>query len=216
MPPSQPTRLDAHGQPLAPYNARAVQRRAVAELLGFVRGVLADNRVTDDEILALRRWMSSNPDALCSWPGNVLADRVLRVLQDGVVTEEEREDLTALLADATGTIVDDEITGPVATPTRLAYNDPPPTISFDGRRFVLTGRFYLGTRAVCERHVASRRGVCHPRVTRDVHFLVVGGIGSEQWAQQSYGTKIEEAVALREEGHPIAIVAEKDWASALN
>lgn len=208
-------RLDAHGQPLAPYNARSIQRRAVAELLGFARGLLADGRVTDDEIVALRRWMAANPDALSSWPGNVLAERVLRVLQDGTVTGEERADLTALLADATGTIVEDNITGPVATPTRLAYTEPPPAIAFRGRRFVLTGRFYLGTRAACERQVAERGGVCHPRVTRDVHFLVIGGIGSEQWAQQSYGTKIEEAVGLRAAGHPIAIVSEKDWTTAL-
>lgn len=208
-------RLDDHGQPFAPYNAKQITRRAIAEMLGFVRGMLADGRVTDDELVAFSRWLQANPDATMHFPGNAVAERVRRVLEDRVVTEEEREDLTALLQQATGDVLDDVEAGAVVTPTRIAFTDPTPTVLFEGSTFVLTGRFVTGTRAYCERQIVERGGLLKSAPTHDTNFVVVGSIGSAQWLQSTHGTKIEAAVSLRDRGHAIAIIPEEEWVIAL-
>jgi NAD-dependent DNA ligase len=106
-------------------------------------------------------------------------------------------------------------TGPAVTPTRLAFTTPCPTVSIDGRSFVLTGKFVTGTRAYCESLVTARGGLCLPSVSRRAHYLVVGGLGSDQWIASAFGTEIEKAVQLRAAGHDVSVVPEDAWAGAL-
>lgn len=212
------TRLNEHAQPLQPFNARWLSERVHSEMLGLVRGLLADQQLTDDEILLFRDWLQATPEAAAAWPGKHLAERLLRILVDGIVTDEEKSDLVALMSNFTGGITTAAAgsgRGAVYTPTKIAFTTPAPTIVVEGRHFVLTGQFVTGTRSYCELQIVTRGGLCQSAPTRVTEYVVVGSISSEQWAESAYGRKIQKAVSLREKGYPVAIVPEEHWVIAL-
>jgi len=196
------------------FNPSRWARRGLDELLGLVRGIVADGVVTDAEMVALTRWMAANPLVAGVWPGDVLADRLGRIFADGVVDAEERAELTLLLHQAAG-----ETPGELATmaaATRLPLDAPPPGLAYPGQVYVFTGAFVYGTRKACERAVADRGGRCGSSITRDTRVLVIGALASEAWVHSTHGRKIEKAVQYREAGVPLAIVDEEHWARSLH
>jgi hypothetical protein len=211
---SKPTPLDAAGQPPAAINASMRSDRSTTELIGLAKGILADEEVTRPEVSLLVGWFDANPEAANTYPGNVLARRLDRVMEDGIVDDEELEDLRELLAEMTGAS-HGRIYGANAA-TTLPLNVPAPEIEFDGSVFVFTGRFALGPRRICEEEVAARGGDCSSNVTKKTNYLVVGTLGSRDWYQTAHGRKIEAAVNLRDRGIPLAIVGEDHWAEALD
>jgi hypothetical protein len=211
--------LDDHGQPRTPpFNRSRRFERDISELLGLAKGVLADGVVTEPESKHLGEWILAHPDSWNSWPVQPIAERLLRIFADGVVEDDERQDLCELLhslvGGEAGILVDEEGRG-VDAATRLPLDDPPPTIAWPGCVFVFTGKFAFGTRECCEREVTIRGGICESNVTERTRYLVIGTFGSRDWVQTSFGRKIERAVQYRERGVPIAIMAEEHWAAAL-
>lgn len=207
-------RLDANAQPFPLLNRGNRQRRAIAELLGLAKGIIADGVVSSAEAAFLRDWVRANPDAVDTWPCSVVAERLQQIYADGVVDAAERSELADLLLDVTGGGLD-QVEG--ANPaTNLPLNDPVPIIEFPGRLFVFTGRFLYGPRKTCEKCVREAGGDTSSRVTRKTSYLVIGDLGSRDWIHSSFGTKIEKAVEYRDgRSVPLAIVHEEDWARAL-
>lgn len=206
--------LGPDGQPYPLLNRGSRQRRVIAELLGLAKGVIADGVVSSAEAAFLRDWMRANPDAVDTWPCSVVAQRLHDIYADGVVDEAERNDLADLLLDVTGGALD-QVEG--ANPTsNLPLDDPVPSIEFPGRLFVFTGRFLYGPRKTCEKCVREAGGDTSSSVTLKTNYLIIGDLGSRDWIQSSFGTKIEKAVEYRDgRGAPIAIVHEENWAAAL-
>ncbi|HEX6038132.1 hypothetical protein [Longimicrobium sp.] len=205
---------DAHGQPLAKFRAAHVASRSLDELMGFVRGVLADGEVSDAEARSLLAWCTHNPHAVQQWPGREIAARLGRIFADGIVSAEEREDLTSLLQAVSGAAP--EIPAGTGRSSRLPLNDPVPDLAFVGRTFVFTGQFVYGTRNACEAEVVQRGGHCSSSVSAKVDFVVIGELCSPNWLHTTYGTKIQKAVDYRDDRRlPIAIVPEDAWVAAL-
>ena len=65
-------------------------KQSLSELLGLARGLLADQELSDSEISFLDDWLNQRSAMTSSFPGNVIHARIKEVLEDGVVTEEER------------------------------------------------------------------------------------------------------------------------------
>jgi NAD-dependent DNA ligase len=205
---------NAHGQPAPAFGAARVSARSFDELMGFVRGILADGEVSEAEAKSLLKWCENNPYAVAEWPGREIAARLTRVFEDGVVTEEERADLVALMQAVSGGQPD--APSGIGRSTRLPLNDPVPELAFVGKTFVFTGQFVYGTRNACEAEVIQRGGHCSSGVTRGVHFVVIGELCSRDWLYSTHGTKIQKAVEYRDKrGVPIAIVPEDTWVAAL-
>jgi NAD-dependent DNA ligase len=207
--------LDDHGQPVDLWvNERLRVDRSIHEMLGLVKGVLADGVVSDADARALSNWLSANPDAMRVWPGYVLSSRLRKIFEDGVIDETERQDLTELLEATVGT---DQIGDECANPTTaLPLDVPAPNLVFPGCTYLFTGKFVYGTRDQCQREVVSRGGRCMNRVNRELSVLVIGCIGSRNWAHTSFGRKIESIVKLKREGLPVTVVAEQHWVSQLH
>ena len=72
-------------------------KQSLGELLGLARGLLADEELTNEEIDFLNEWLESRHTMTASFPGNVIHARIKEVLEDGVVTEEERSHLVDTL-----------------------------------------------------------------------------------------------------------------------
>jgi hypothetical protein len=186
---------------------------AFRELLGLCRGALADRRLVDAEIDVIARFVERHPE-LPEWPALQLLERIEAARADGYVDDEERLELMVYLERLLGG--DAGLQGaPAAAPTQLAFTDPVPMIEYLEKRFVLTGTFLFGPRRVVKAAIEEQGG----RVTENVSYadyLIIGETATAAWMYGSFGQKIEAAVHLVQRGHPLAIVAERDWSPSLS
>jgi hypothetical protein len=207
---------DADGQPNPHFNAWRRNDRAVHELIGFAKGILADGIVMPDEVIDLSRWILANAEPDSGWPIDVVCHRLNLILAHDTIEPEECEDLAHLLRDLVSKGGAPVPTGYNAS-TALPFTQPPPTpLEFSGRFYVLTGKFYYGPRTRCEQAIAARGGICSPSVTHKTNVLVIGSIGSRDWVHTSFGTKISHAIESQRKGNPIAIVGEEHWTRFLS
>lgn len=205
--------LDEDGQPPASFYVARVAERAISELLGLCKGMVCDGVITEGEAEGLRRWMRANPDAVGSYPANVLSHRLLRIFEDGTVDEEERGDLLDLLRAVTGDTAD--MDQPLDLATRLPLDDPPPALTFAATEYVFTGKMLYGTRRNCEAAVIARGARVGSTTTKRTDVLVIGTLGSAAWKESTHGTKIIRAVELKDAGYPILVVNEEHWVTQL-
>ena len=61
----------------------------------------------------------------------------------------------------------------------------------------------------------SRGGNALPGVRLDLDYLVIGTVANAEWANTSYGRKIEKAIEYKGRGRKITIVSEKNWIECL-
>lgn len=195
----------------------AIRHRTVTKklqtLVGIVTGIMSDGALNDSEVLYLRTWLSENRDMRSIWPASLVHARVEDVLADGRIDQVEREHLANVLTQVSADSFAD--TGSTsAEPTAVPINDCV-TIILKDSRVCLTGTFYWGTRAACERATLKAGAMPCDNVTRKVDVLVVGSMITPSWTQESFGRKIIAATALQEAGHPIEIISEKRWIEAM-
>ncbi len=186
-----------------------VETRSMQTLMGIVTGIVADEQLHDLEIQMLSTWLAEHAWVSSLWPGSAVAGWVQTTLEDGIVSEEERETLLANLR--TLASADFAQTGSTAPePTRLPVDDSRPLV-LSGRMVAHTGKFLFGTRAKCERLSAKLGATPIDVVTRDTEVLVIGSMVTPTWVTESFGRKILGAVKLRDKGHDIHIVSEHHW-----
>lgn len=185
--------------------------RQVDELIGLARGLAADGDLNLAEVEFLQKWLAANL-AISGQPLiRTLYQRINDVLADGVVDGEEKAFLLETLSSFSSR--DFEL-GEVLRSSTLPLCDPAPTLSFNGRIYCFTGTFLYGQRKDCERAVTERGGVCSG-LSRKTEILVIGAYATESWKHSTFGNKILQASAWREEGRPVAIVSEQHWAQHL-
>ena len=181
--------------------------RAIHEMLGVVRGILFDGKITDDEVTGLNNWLLLHADIRQVWPVFVISERLYRILSDGKIDDEERAELKDMLAKLVG--------GGLNRATSLPVDDPLPALLFPEKRYVFTGKFAFGTRKACEGAVADCGALCSSAVSCLTDYLVIGEIGSADWKYSAWGNKIHEAMQLKSDGEKIAIIPEEHWAMSL-
>lgn len=186
--------------------------QSCSELLGIAEGLLADERLCDSEIRFLARWLDKHGPVSCEWPGDVLHARVKAVLADGVVTDDERAFLVDTLKQIVGGTIERMVEQ--SKVNGLSF-DRPASMKIHAALFCFTGEFVFAPRAECESAVTIRGGSVQRNVTQKLTYLVVGGLGSDEWKHGSFGTKISKAIDYQRRGHPLLIVHEDAWANAL-
>lgn len=203
------SRADDGMAPVSAFTGRYREGRDTDELIGLCRGILADGAVTSAEAAFLLRWLESNRIVRNEFPFNVLYARVARAMRDGVLDAAEERELLEVLMQATGQVVD--LQSANSGSSGLILDEPAPDVVHEGRTFVVTGVFNVGSRRDVTRLIQSRGGTVAGNVSRKVHYLVVGNLGSDDWKHSTHGTKILKALDVREAGTPIAIVGEAHW-----
>lgn len=206
-------KLDQDGQPHPSFHQAANLKKATESLLGICRGIAADRQINTEELVFLDTWLKDNAHVTQRWPGSVIAERVTDVLADGVVTQDEADDLLETLNEITGMDLDHGIVSGLAS-TAAAETAPSP-IEFEGRVFCFTGKFVYGPRKKVEKIVKERGGKPAQNVTNDLDYLVIGGLASRDWAHTSHGRKIEAAREKRDAGVDLMIIEEEHWTAAL-
>lgn len=184
-------------EPPANFTLRQQRDRAADELIGLCRGVLADGHVSSGEAQFIRDWIERHAHVATEYPFNYLYQRLASALSDGVLDPEEESDLlgtlTGLVGGETYTSTRDQVIASLST-TLPICTPPPPVVA----------------------EIEKRGGEVRPSVTKKTTYLVIGEIGSQAWKHSSYGRKIEAAVALRDGGAPLRILAEPHWVAQLS
>lgn len=206
-------RKDVDGQPNAAFRERENILKTIEHLVGLCRGLVCDGQLHDGEIVYLDTWIRNNSTTINEHPvGRLILQRVERVLADGVVTDEERAELIEVLGSVVGGAYDDGAAGGISMDAGSASSAE---IEFQNRSFVITGKFIYGPRRLVEQAIIQRSGFIHDGVTQKTNYVVVGTMGSRDWTNTSFGSKLEKVHKLREEGFPIVILSEPEWVDSL-
>ncbi len=188
-------------------------KRSCQELIGICEGMLVDGYLCDAEILYLKNWLEENDQIAYTWPGEVVYKRIVEVLNDGEITEEERRYLTKTLQELIGGSFS-ETGGTPAEPISFPIARVN-AIEFEGKTFCFTGTFLFGTRPACHKATEKVGGIPALRITRKLDYLVIGTLSTRSWANTSFGRKIEKAVGLQNSGCPVTIIDEQTWVKGL-
>ena len=193
--------------------SRRQVERGLAEMVGLVRGVIADGVVSSEEASRLAEWTRENPEVATCWPANVLARRLERIFLDGRLDRREKKHLEALLTELAA--------NPAGFPsgfrlaTDLPLTHPEPEVVFDGQAFLFAGEMAYGPLHACEREVLELGGTCERTVNRRTDYIVIGSIGAADWSQRAFGDVLDEVVQYGARGVPIAVISEEHWTAAL-
>lgn len=187
--------------------------QGLAEMIGLVRGVIADGKVTEEEAQHLSDWTRENPEIATRYPANLLSRRLERIFMDGRVDGRERKRLGAMLAQLAAT--PSEFGGDFALATDLPITRPEPEVVFEGQTFVFAGAMAYGPTHACEREVLELGGSHERVVNRRTDYVVIGALAAHDWSQGSFGSRVDEVVQYRSRGVPIAVITEEHWAAAL-
>jgi len=195
-----------------PSSPSETLKQSLGELLGLARGLMADQELTDSEIHFLHEWLEERHSMTSSFPGNIIHERIKDVLEDGVVTEEERSHLV----DTLNMLIEDRLEdlAEQVDLTELWFDDVG-LIDFNKARFCLTGNFVYGPSDVCRMAIEQRGGTVAPSVSDEAQFLVVGGLGLDEWRTGGLGKEIESAMKLRAKGKSVKIIPEDSWVEYL-
>ena len=191
-----------------------IATRQVDTLIGLAKGITLDGIVDQREAEFLRDWLVANHAVLDNPVIGTLMQRVGAMLEDNVLDAEEAAELLATLRAFTGDAP--ETTGELLRSSTLPCDEPPPTVTVEGRVFCFTGTCATGTRRDCQNIVRSQGGTVINSVTLKLDYLVLGAYVTDSWAHESFGTKIEKAMQYRDlKGTGLAIVSEHHWRSAV-
>ncbi len=92
--------LDAHNQPIGRgFNYSRNREKALFGLKGILEGVVADQRLSEQELLFLDVWLRSQGEIAKDGDVVDLLDLTGDILRDGYITSEELDDLNQLIAD---------------------------------------------------------------------------------------------------------------------
>lgn len=189
---------------------------AIQRLLGLSKGLIADRRLNDREIHFLHQWARRCGPLREQWPLSIIAKRLDSILEDGIISDDEREDLVDTLSKLTGgAFVETGAAAGVATRAFEADGFHADPVVFTGNSFLLTGKFIFGSRSRCAEAITERGGALAAGVNKSLNYLVVGTLSSRDWAHEAFGRKIEAAVALRSSGCPVAVISEEHWTKYL-
>lgn len=179
------------------------------ELLGIVNGILSDDALKDEEIQQLENWLESHPELDDHAITCAIKENIQQILADNLITDDEREHLKIILNEISGFNFTD--TGCAESLSLSFLVSDEIQITTDSKTFCLTGKFLSGGRKKLHEKITSLGGRAAGAVSKKVDYLVVGTLASRDWRLTSAGQKIEKALYLKREGHPIRIISEDTW-----
>lgn len=92
------------------FTSRARLEKSVNSLLGLIEGIALDGQVNASEAAFLSDWLGEHRELRDNHPYNELIPVVERAMSDGVLSEEERADITWLCNRLTSTEFFDQVT----------------------------------------------------------------------------------------------------------
>lgn len=192
------------------FNRNNIQDRQIDTLIGLSKGLAADGKVDQSEAEFLLSWLIQNRQASDNPIIENLLNKVIIMLEDGVLDKEESAELLNILRSISG---ESSNIGELAKTTSLPINNPAPSIIFENNSFLFTGTCAFGTRKQCQEAIDSLGGINAKSVVKTLNYLVLGTYVTDSWAHENFGRKIEKAMEYRDNGIPLVIITEEHWAN---
>jgi NAD-dependent DNA ligase len=180
----------------------------IEELVGFLTGTASDGVLNDQEISGMSDWLDRNEAVKEVWPASVIVMRLAAILEDGIITDEERGDLLTTVRQVTGTDTAEE-SGLSFEASTEVWEDALDELKIPGSVFCLTGEFVSGDRESVDTMLRCLGAETNSSVNKSVDYLVIGTLASRDWLYTSHGRKIEKALLLKREGSAIKIITER-------
>lgn len=198
------------------FNKKRNTAKNIQMLSGILQGIIADNELNDAEIHYLYNWFCDfNYNTVLQSDNeyydknthfghfeNAIANKVSDVLEDGIVTLEEKQSLLDLIQNYLGGSSEDGVIGskvinlPIDENVSLTKKDI----------FCFTGTLLDGTRKEWILRLNDIGVETTKSVLVSTTVLVVGVEPSRDWINTSYGRKIESVMAMKEKGKDIKII----------
>lgn len=166
---------------------------ALQILQGILQGITCDQKIVVEEVKSLKKWLKENDYLSDVYPYDKVLLIVNEVLEDGTLTEEEKDELLDTFND---------ILNPVKESVAV--------MNLQERTFCLSGEFKKGSKNEIKEVLKNLGGIEKSGVSAKLDYLFVGGIGSEAWKYGNVGGKIAKALELQEKGCCIKIIGEED------
>jgi hypothetical protein len=186
-------------------------------LHSLVAAIGSDGQVSVDELCGLADWLLENEHLKTCWPYDEIESLVSGVLQDGGIDPAEHAMLMGFFGEFVSVLDGKTVVSPQVREgaTVVGLCAVCPDIRFPASVFCLTGSSHKYSRQDFAAVISDRGGTAVGNVSKRLHYLVIGAGGNPCWAYACYGRKVERAVELRREGHPIVIVHENDFHHAV-
>jgi len=211
---------DQHGQPTQAFRPNIENNisKAFDRLIGLCIGILADGRLNKKEAIYFREWVDQTAIFEPIYPFPDLSNELNIIYSNGESDVAKTLLTKQLIKKILGSDHDSDESKIDSYSSDLPLDFPPPSkIVFEGSQFVITGRFEYGTRAKVIDKIKEQKGYFKDGFPKhDTSYLVIGSHVSRDWLYTSYGRKIERAIELRNDGHPIAIISETQWKENLD
>lgn len=185
-------------------------------LSGMIHGIMADGEVTDEEIYALKKWISTNDYLSGCYPFDEIESLLLSILADGKITEDERNMLKAFFSDFIDVTMSYNLSEQELQRLKDQYSIEGicavcQEIEFKDNVFCFTGQSSRAKRADIADLVERHGGIFKNSMNNKTRYLIVGNEGNPCWAYSCYGRKIEDAVNRRKAGQELSIINEVDF-----
>lgn len=168
--------------------------RRLNELLMLLKGIIADNQVTREEVLLVRDWLNDHQELA----GNYPYDQINEAIIDAIRGKEEKPNYIGVLA-LCQTLIDP-----------IRYAKRPEDIELEGKTVCITGDFKMGEAEKVEQWLVEHGAVVKERVVKSLDYLIVGDLGSQTWSAGNYGNKVKRAMEFRFRGAGIQLIRECD------
>jgi len=181
----------------------------INELIGILRGITADEKITEEEFHHLDNWINENEHISDEWIVSQIIDKIKEIKDDGVVTKEELDNLLPIIKSLAGQSFAE--TGLADGGVSEVFSSDIECFTHDGKTICFTGAFVNGKRASIENVAKELGATTVGNVTKKVDALIIGTFSSQDWRFSSYGRKIEKALKQQSKGHNIIILSERQW-----
>lgn len=88
------------------FNYKRNRDKLFANLISIIDGILSDGELSDTEILYVTTWLNESHQISDNPFIQLIKDRITRILDDGIITKEERLDLVQTLKNVQQSIMD--------------------------------------------------------------------------------------------------------------
>lgn len=185
----------------------------IQRLHTLLAGIAADGLVSEAELKGLSKWLAEHSHLENSYPYDEVSNKIAKVLKDNHIDPQEQKELLSLFGEFVSMLDDKTITNPTVNDNNLC--DKNPHIDFNGV-FCFTGASHKYSRSGFKKVITGLGGKVTEDITTRLNYLVIGNKGQPKWKFGSYGSKIDEAIKLKKNGHPIMIIHEIDLHKAID
>ena len=160
-----------------------------------MKGIIQDGEITEEESFNLRTWLYDNNYLSGHFPFDRLMSMLDRVLEDGILTKEESDEIMTTIQD---------LLNPVESTRKQVF-------SVEGKHICLSGEFKCGKKSDVESVLTSRGAIVESSVKKTTDILIIGDLECSSYSNGSYGTKVKKAMEYNERGCSILIIKESDY-----